>query len=82
MTVAVLLLLVVPTLIGIALDYRLKIWPWGLLVALMVGLLASSIFIVRYTFDAYRRIEETHASTASTYVRPSTPPLVKEDERA
>jgi len=81
---AMLLLLVVPTLLGIALDYRLKIWPWGLLVTLVIGILAASVFIVRHTFNAYQRIEDTHAATASTFstAKQSTPPLVKEDERA
>ena len=79
---AVFLLLVVPTLVGLALDYRLQIGPWGLLVALAIGALAASVFIVRHTLKAYQRIEETHAATASKFAQQSTPPPVKEDERA
>jgi len=79
---AMFLLLVIPTLIGLALDYRLKIGPWGLLVALVIGALAASVFIVRHTLNAYQRIEEAHSATASKYVPPITPPPVKEDERA
>lgn len=78
MALAVFLLLIVPTVIGIFLDARLKIWPWGILAALIFGILAATIFIVRYTFNAYRRIEEAHASTSAH----TTSSLVKEDERA
>ncbi len=77
MAVAVFLLLLLPTLWGIVLDSWLGLWPWGLLVALVFGISAASIFIVRFTFNGYRRIEEAHTSTTAKYT-----PSVKEDERA
>jgi len=78
MALALLLVLLLPTLFGLLLDFRLGLWPWGLIVSLALGIPAATFLIVRFTFDAYRRAEKTHASATSHYTIPS----VKEDEHA
>ncbi len=77
MALILLAIFIGPLLLGIVLDSRLGVWPWGILVALMLSIPAASIFIVRYTLNAYQQIEEKNlVSSTRTYTS------VKEDERA
>ena len=77
MALILLAIFVAPLLLGIILDNRLGLWPWGILIALLLSIPAASVFIVRYTLNAYRQIEAKNL-VSSTRTQTS----VKEDERA
>ncbi|MFN8474398.1 MAG: hypothetical protein U0822_19550 [Anaerolineae bacterium] len=78
MGLAVFLLLAVPMACGLLVDRRLGFWPWGVLIAFLLGILAATYFVVRYTFDAFKRVEEAHSRNSS---KNSSISSVKEDER-
>lgn len=80
MGLIVLLLLVVPTSIGVLLDLRLGVWPWGIFGAVLFSIITATIYTVRRTLDAYRRLAEPSTTMQST--QNNKPPSVKEDERA
>jgi hypothetical protein len=51
--------LLIPLAVGLALDLRFGLRPWGTVAALLIGSLAAMYTVVRMTFDFYRTIEET-----------------------
>lgn len=78
MAAIVLVILVAPLVIGVAVDTRLGVWPWGMVLALMVAILAATVFTVRATLAAYQRLEQPHAQAESN----RTKLHIKEDQRA
>lgn len=80
MGLIVLLILAVPTIIGVLLDIRLGVWPWGIFGAVLVSITAATYYTVRRTLDAYRRLDGS--STAIQSKPNNSAPSVKEDERA
>ena len=68
--------LLVPTVIGLAIDSRFATRPWGTLVALLIASLTAMVLVVRMTFDVYQTFGETRPPA----VPPPVPNSVKEDE--
>ncbi|MFN8498824.1 MAG: AtpZ/AtpI family protein [Anaerolineae bacterium] len=78
MGLAVFAFLAVPMACGLLVDRQLGLWPWGALIAFLLGILAATYFVVRYTFEAFKRIEQAHSRNPS---QNPTKASVKEDER-
>lgn len=78
MGLAVAAFLAVPMACGLLLDRQLGFWPWGALIAFLLGILAATFFVVRYTFNAFKQVEQAHSNNPSNNL---SKPSVKEDER-
>ncbi len=68
--------LLVPTILGLAIDSRFDTRPWGTLVALVIASLMAMSLVVRMTFEVYQNLGDARPPA----VPPPIPDSVKEDE--
>lgn len=69
--------LLVPTILGLAMDSRFGTRPWGTLAALFIASLGAMYIVVRMTFDFYASIKAAPPSVVPPSIQSSS---IQEDE--